>query len=140
MPYTEEQVVETIPIVRPVLEQIAHKWSILILTFLCEEPKRFNALRRRLDGITQKALTESLRRLERNGLVERRVATASPIAVVYSITPLGRTLQAPFESLYGWALEHQGELTAAQRRFDADSPSSPSGTSDDRLLVSAPPP
>ena len=43
MPYTEEQVIETVPIVRHVLEQIAHKWSILILTFLCEEPKRFNA-------------------------------------------------------------------------------------------------
>lgn len=120
MPYTEEQVIETIPIVRPVLEQIAHKWSILVLTFLCEEPKRFNALRRRMDGITQKALTETLRRLERNGLVERHVVTASPIAVVYSITPLGRTLQAPFLSLFDWALDHQGDLSDAQRRFDAD--------------------
>jgi DNA-binding HxlR family transcriptional regulator len=106
-----------------VLEQIAHKWSILVLTFLCEEPKRFNALRRRLDGITQKALTETLRRLERNGLVERHVATASPIAVVYSITPLGRTLQAPFLALYDWALDHQDDLGEAQRRFDAGEPS-----------------
>ena len=119
MPYTEEEVVETIPIVRPVLEQIAHKWSILILAFLCTEPKRFNELRRRLDGITQKALTETLRRLERNGLVERHVVTASPIAVVYSITPLGRTLQAPFLSLFDWSLAHQDDLSAAQRRFDA---------------------
>lgn len=118
MPYTEAQVVETIPVVRPVLEQIAHKWSILVLTFLCEEPKRFNALKRRLDGITQKALTETLRRLERNGLVDRRVTTASPIAVVYSITPLGRTLQAPFLALYDWALDHQGDLQEAQTRFD----------------------
>ncbi|MBB3933237.1 DNA-binding HxlR family transcriptional regulator [Kaistia hirudinis] len=127
MPYTEEQVVATIPIVRPVLEQIAHKWSILILTFLCEEPKRFNALRRRLDGITQKALTETLRRLERNGLVERHVVTASPIAVVYSITPLGRTLQAPFLALYDWALDHQDDLSAAQRRFDAGDASAERG-------------
>lgn len=127
MPYTEEQVIETIPIVRPVLEQIAHKWSILILTFLCEDPKRFNALKRRLDGITQKALTETLRRLERNGLVERHVVTASPIAVVYSITPLGRTLQAPFLALYDWALDHQDDLCAAQRRFDADDSSSQRG-------------
>ncbi|MBN9021288.1 MAG: helix-turn-helix transcriptional regulator [Rhizobiales bacterium] len=123
MPYTEEEVVETIPIVRPVLEQIAHKWSILILAFLCTEPKRFNELRRRLDGITQKALTETLRRLERNGLVERHVVTASPIAVVYSITPLGRTLQAPFLSLFDWALDHQADLGAAQRRFDDRNPS-----------------
>lgn len=119
MPYTEEQVVETIPIVRPVLEQIAHRWSILVLTFLCEEPKRFNALKRRLDGITQKALTETLRRLERNGLIARTVTTTSPIAVVYSVTPLGRTLQAPFLSLYDWALDHQGDLSEAQTRFDA---------------------
>lgn len=134
MPYTEEQVVETIPVVRPVLEQIAHKWSILVLTFLCEEPKRFNALRRRLDGITQKALTETLRRLERNGLVERHVVTASPIAVVYSITPLGHTLQAPFLSLYDWALDHQGDLAKAQQRFDANDPSGQLGT-DERTVL-----
>lgn len=118
MAYTEDQVIETIAVVRPVLEQIAHKWSILVLTFLCEEPKRFNALKRRLDGITQKALTETLRRLERNGLVDRCVTTTSPIAVVYSITPLGRTLQAPFLSLYDWAVNHQTDLQAAQARFD----------------------
>ena len=118
MPYTEEQVIETIPAVRPVLEQVAHKWSILVLTFLCEEPKRFNALKRRLDGITQKALTETLRRLERNGLVDRCVTTMSPIAVVYSITPLGRTLQEPFLALYDWAVEHQADLQTAQARFD----------------------
>ncbi len=137
MAYTEEQVVETIPIVRPVLEQIAHKWSILVLTFLCEEPKRFNALRRRLGDITQKALTETLRRLERNGLVERHVAATSPIAVVYSITPLGRTLQAPFLSLYGWALDHQGDLNEAQRRFDAGEPSCLGGIDAGRPLLSA---
>ena len=124
MPYTEEQVIETIPVVRPVLEQIAHKWSILALTFLCEKPKRFNALKRRLDGITQKALTETLRRLERNGLIDRCVTTASPIAVVYSITPLGRTLQAPLLSLYDWAVHHQGDLLNAQKRFDSDAPPS----------------
>lgn len=122
MAYTEEQVIETIPVVRPVLEQIAHKWSILVLTFLCEEPKRFNALKRRLDGITQKALTDTLRRLERNGLIDRRVATASPIAVVYSITPLGRTLQEPFLALYDWAICHQAELHDANHRFDAAPP------------------
>lgn len=118
MAYTEQQVLETLPGVRPVLEQIAHKWSILILTFLCEKPQRFNALKRRLDGITQKALTESLRRLERNGLVERTVTVSSPIAVEYSITPLGRTLQDPFLALYDWAVEHQGDLAEAQERFD----------------------
>lgn len=121
MAYTEQQVIETLPGVRPILEQIAHKWSILVLTFLCEEPKRFNALKRRMDGITQKALTETLRRLERNGLVERTVTVTSPIAVEYSITPLGRTLQDPFLALYDWAVDHQGDLSAAQARFDGRS-------------------
>lgn len=119
MSYTEDEVVATLPSVRPVLEQIADKWSVLILAFLCEEPKRFNALKRRLHGITQKALTQALRRLERNGLIARTVTTTSPIAVEYSITPLGRSLQEPFLALYDWAVDHRCELSAAQRRFDA---------------------
>lgn len=118
MAYSEEDVLRTLPGVRPVLEQVAHKWTILILTFLCEEPKRFNALKRRLDGITQKALTDALRRLERNGLVERRVITSSPIAVEYSITPLGRGLQEPFLMLYDWAVQHQEDLADARQSFD----------------------
>jgi DNA-binding HxlR family transcriptional regulator len=118
MAYTEEDVLRTLPGVRPVLEQVAHKWTILILTFLCEEPKRFNALKRRLDGITQKALTEALRRLQRNGLVQRTVTTSSPIAVEYAITPLGRTLQGPFLALYDWAVEHEEDLLAAREAFD----------------------
>ncbi|MFC7554342.1 winged helix-turn-helix transcriptional regulator [Pseudoroseomonas wenyumeiae] len=100
------------------MEQVAHKWTILILTFLCEEPKRFNALKRRLDGITQKALTDALRRLERNGLVRRTVTTSSPIAVEYAVTPLGRTLQEPFLALYDWAVEHEEDLSAAREAFD----------------------
>ena len=56
---------------RPVLENITNKWSILILTVLCNEPVRFNELRRRLEGITHKALSDALKRLERNGLVLR---------------------------------------------------------------------
>jgi DNA-binding HxlR family transcriptional regulator len=118
MPYTEEQVLQTLPGARPIIEQIAHKWSILVLAFLCEEPKRFNALKRRINGITQKALTEALRKLERNGLIERQVMVTSPIAVEYSITPLGRTLQGPLVALYDWAVQHQDDVTAAQVRFD----------------------
>ncbi|MCT8267816.1 helix-turn-helix transcriptional regulator [Afifella sp. JA880] len=118
MAYSEEDVLRTLPGVRPVLEQVAQKWTILILTFLCEEPKRFNALKRRLDGISQKALTDALRRLERNGLVQRTVTTSSPIAVEYSVTPLGRTLQEPFLALYDWAVAHQDDLCAAREAFD----------------------
>ena len=104
---------------RPVLEQVANKWSVLILTVLCSEPSRFNAIKRRLDPITHKALTEALRRLERNGLVHRRVIPTSQVAVVYSITPLGRTLQQPFAALVAWAAEHGGSIEQAQEAFDA---------------------
>lgn len=106
--------------VRPVLDQIANKWSVMILTVLCSEPSRFNAIKRRLDGITHKALTEALRRLERNGLVNRRVIATSPVAVEYSITPLGRSLQQPFEALYAWALDHSRDVLEAQRGYDVE--------------------
>jgi DNA-binding HxlR family transcriptional regulator len=99
---------------RPVLEQIANKWSVLILTVVCSEPVRFNAIKRRLDPITHKALTEALRRLQRNGLVTRRVIATSPVAVEYSITPLGLTLQGPFAALVSWAKEHGRSVTQAQ--------------------------
>jgi len=103
---------------RAVLEQVANKWSVLILTVLCGEPSRFNAIKRRLDPITHKALTEALRRLERNGLVHREVIPSSQVAVVYSITPLGRSLQAPFVALVGWAKVHGGSIEAAQQAYD----------------------
>lgn len=104
---------------RVVLEQIANKWSVLILTVLCAQPSRFNAIKRRLDPITHKALTEALRRLERNGLVHRRVIASSPVAVEYSITPLGRSLQAPFVALIAWANAHGTGLAQAQQAYDA---------------------
>ncbi|EPP6259127.1 winged helix-turn-helix transcriptional regulator [Cronobacter sakazakii] len=103
---------------RPVLEQVANKWSVLILTVLCTQPARFNAIKRRLDPITHKALTEALRRLERNGLVSRRVIASSPVAVEYSITPLGRTLQEPFVALVGWARQHGAAIEQAQMAYD----------------------
>jgi DNA-binding HxlR family transcriptional regulator len=104
---------------RPILEQIANKWSVMLLAVLCAGPQRFNTIKRRLEGITQKALTQALRRLERNGLVTRRVIASSPVAVEYSLTPLGRSLQLPFAALYAWALEHAGDIDVAQREFDA---------------------
>lgn len=91
----------------------------MILSVLCTKPQRFNVIKRRLEGITQKALTQALRRLERNGLIARRVITSSPIAVEYSITPLGASLQDPFQALYTWALEHIADLEQAQLAFDS---------------------
>jgi len=103
---------------RPVLEQIANKWSVLILAVICEQPSRFNAIKRRLDPITHKALTEALRRLERNGLVHRRVIPASQVAVEYSITPLGMSLREPFVALIAWARSHGSDIGEAQQQYD----------------------
>jgi DNA-binding HxlR family transcriptional regulator len=81
---------------RPILEQIGNKWSVLILTVLCTRSSRFNEIMRRLDGITHKALADALKRLERNGLIRRKVLPTAPVGVEYTITPLGASLQAPF--------------------------------------------
>ncbi len=118
MQVASEKLLAAVPTVRPVLDQVANKWSVMILTFVCEKPQRFNMIRRNLDGITQKALTEALRRLERNGLISRRVIATSPVAVEYSLTQLGRSLQEPFAALYGWAVEHHAAIETAQKAFD----------------------
>ena len=110
---------------RLILDQIADKWSILILAALRSGPLRFSALKREMDGVTQKALTEALRRMERNGIVARRVIPVSPVAVEYSITPLGRTLKKPFQALYNWTVEHRDAVDKARRAFDGKNLSEP---------------
>ena len=110
---------------RTILDQIADKWSMLILAAICDEPRRFNEIKRTLEGVTQKALTQALRRLERNGLVERRVIPQSTVAVEYSVTPLGRTLREPFAALYRWTLDHRQEIEDACRAFDVKEQSHP---------------
>ncbi|MGH1557662.1 winged helix-turn-helix transcriptional regulator [Caulobacter segnis] len=91
-------------LVRPVLDRIADKWTILILTVLCPKPARFNEIKRRVGCITHKALADALKRLERNGLVTRTVLPTSPVGVEYAITPLGHSLRIPFEALCDWAI------------------------------------
>jgi DNA-binding HxlR family transcriptional regulator len=71
-----------------------------------------------MEGVSQKALTQCLRRLERNGLVTRRVIPVSPVAVEYEITQLCRTLQPPFKALHAWTMEHLAEVEKAPRAFD----------------------
>jgi DNA-binding HxlR family transcriptional regulator len=103
---------------RLLLDQITDKWSILILGALCKKPLRFNELRRCLDGITQKSLTQSVRRLERSGILARRVIPSSQVAVEYSVTPLGRTLEEPFRALFAWTISHSAAVLQAQSEFD----------------------
>lgn len=104
--------------IRPVLDRIADKWTILILTVLCPKPARFNEIKRRLNGITHKALADALKRLERNGLVTRTVLPTAPIGVEYTITQLGHSLRQPFEALCAWALTHGPDIERASASFD----------------------
>ncbi|MCP2176337.1 winged helix-turn-helix transcriptional regulator [Williamsia maris] len=103
---------------RLLLDQIADKWTVLVICVLDEGPTRFNELRRRVDGVSQKVLTSTLRALERNGMVERLVATSGPVAVTYRLTPLGTTLYEPMLALYGWTTRHIESVVDAQDRFD----------------------
>lgn len=108
--------------IRPVLDQIADKWTIMILTVLCPKPSRFNEIKRRLDGITHKSLSDALKRLERNGLVTRTVLPTAPIGVEYAITPLGHSLRQPFEALCAWALTHGAAIVNASSTSDQAKP------------------
>jgi DNA-binding HxlR family transcriptional regulator len=103
---------------RVILDQIADKWSMMVLAVL-REPRRFNAIKRRLDGVTQRVLTQTLRKLERNGMVTRRVLDGRVLGVEYALTPLGRSLQGPFSILFDWTVENIDVIQDCQRRFDA---------------------
>ena len=102
---------------RPILDQIADKWSMMAMAVLAE-PRRFNDIKRHLEGVTQRVLTQTLRRLERNGMLERRVLPTSPVGVEYSLTPLGESLREPFGRLYDWTVAHAPEIQARQRAYD----------------------
>jgi len=112
------QAMANVPRIRPVLDKIADKWTILILTVLCPKPAHFNEIKRRLEGITHKSLADALKRLERHGLVTRTVFPTTPIAVEYTITPLGHSLREPFEALCSWALAHEHAFRAAIAAYD----------------------
>jgi DNA-binding HxlR family transcriptional regulator len=104
---------------RQILDRVGDKWAVLILLLLCDEPARFNGLRRAIDGISQKMLSQVLKSLERDGLVHRRVFATVPVTVEYSITPLGKTLAKAVDPLRDWAERNLKEVSAAQRRYDA---------------------
>ncbi len=109
---------------RLLLDQLADKWSLLVLQAFCDGPGalRFNEIKRRVPGVSQKTLTQCLRRLERNGILRRRVVAAAPLGVEYSITPLGDTLAEPFAAMRRWAEAHLPEVQEAQARFDESDP------------------
>jgi len=103
---------------RELLDQVLDRWSLGVLGELCERPCRFAELRRALPPVTQKSLTATLRRLERNGVVEREVLGTRPLAVQYRITPLGKTLREPVDALLAWADVQMPRIEAARRAYD----------------------
>jgi DNA-binding HxlR family transcriptional regulator len=104
---------------RHALELIASKWTILILSALAEGPTRNGALLRRIDGISQKVLTQTLRTLERNGLVLRESCQTVPPQVSYRLSPLGESLSQSLAVLDQWAERNFPALDAAREEFDS---------------------
>jgi DNA-binding HxlR family transcriptional regulator len=103
---------------REILDLISDKWSTLIITLLHESPKRFSELQRRIEGISQKMLTQNLRNLERSGLVTRTVYPQVPPKVEYNLTELGETLYEPISAVQRWAETYILDVQSAQHDYD----------------------
>jgi DNA-binding HxlR family transcriptional regulator len=103
---------------RAALELVASKWALLIVPALAEAPLRNNELLRRIGGVSQKMLTQTLKDLERNGLLIREDLHTVPPHVEYRLSPLGRSLSKALIALDGWAEQHHGELGEARKRFE----------------------
>ncbi len=103
---------------RQVLQLIADQWTPLVIYALVDGTMRFGQLLKRIDGISRKMLTQTLRSLERNGLVQRVVYPVVPPVVEYSLTPLGKTLVEPIKALTDWAYGHLQEVAQAQTAYD----------------------
>lgn len=107
------------PAVREVLNRVGDKWSVLVVSLLGDGPKRFNELRRSIEGVSQRMLTLTLRGLERDGLITRTVEPTIPPKVEYELTKLGKTLLEPVFALSKWAVDHRVAIHEAQMKFDA---------------------
>jgi DNA-binding HxlR family transcriptional regulator len=103
---------------RLVLDHIADKWASLILWRISDGPVRFNELRRKVEGISTKVLSQALKQLERDGLILRRAFATVPVTVEYSITPLGNTLAEKLATVTQWAEQNIEAVLAAQAQYD----------------------
>jgi DNA-binding HxlR family transcriptional regulator len=103
---------------RDLLDRLADKWSLLVVELLGEGRQRFTELRREIDGISQRMLTLTLRRLERDGLVRRTVHPVVPPRVDYELTPLGAALLEAVGPLVAWTRENRGVIAAARAAYD----------------------
>ena len=104
--------------VRNILDKIGDKWSMLLVMTLASGPKRFNEMHRQVPDISQKMLTQTLRELQRDGLVSRQVFDTKPPSVEYRLTPLGQSLIVPMGQLIEWASSSFPTISAARDAFD----------------------
>jgi DNA-binding HxlR family transcriptional regulator len=105
--------------IRDVLDRVGDAWSVLVIVELGKGPCRFNALRRVIDGVSQRMLAVTLRHLERDGLVSRTVFDGAPPHVEYALTPQGASLRAQLDGLAAWAAQNQPAIRAARAAYDA---------------------
>ena len=104
---------------RDVLDQIGSKWAVLVMGELGRHgARRFTQLRQQLGGISEKMLTQTLRTLERDGLILRTVYPEAPIRVEYELTPLGQTLRGPLKALTEWSTQHIEDVVDARKKYD----------------------
>ena len=106
--------------VSEVLARVGDKWSVLIVMTLADGPRRFNEIKRAVNGVSQRMLTLTLRGLERDGLVTRTVYPTIPPRVDYELTALGHSLKKPVEALGTWAIQNQETIQQARRTFDGE--------------------
>lgn len=105
---------------RLVLSRIADKWTVLVVTALECETKRFSTLQREIGGVSQKMLTQTLRGLERDGLIKRTIYPTVPPKVEYSLTALGRTLVVMLDAIRAWSETNIEEVLKAQSKYDSE--------------------
>lgn len=103
---------------RRVLDRIGDRWTVLVVGTLAPGPLRFGQLAQRIDGISQKMLTQTLRSLERDGLVKRTLFPQVPPRVEYELTDAGHTLREPLKALENWAISHMSGMMAARAEYD----------------------
>ena len=103
---------------RKLLDRISDKWVTLVIASLADGPRRFSEISRQLAGVSQKMLTQTLRTLERDGLITRHVTPTVPVRVDYELSPLGESLLVPIRHMKEWAESHMPEVLDAQVGYD----------------------
>jgi DNA-binding HxlR family transcriptional regulator len=103
---------------RQVLDHVTSRWGVWVLMALRERQLRFYELRGRIEGISEKMLSQTLRALVRDGLVARTVAPSTPPRVSYALTPLGQGTSEPLASMFAWIRDHAADIVAGQAEFD----------------------